>query len=126
MKHLRAFEDLGQSNPLQESLSYPNIKYKSLTNEELNTLSPEVMNRILVCNNDGQGDTHCYTYADMLSIISESDLKINGAWVKGADVIGKMKPSEIFDEFCRDFEGNMTEYVYFDVEENQYKQIQWS
>lgn len=110
---------------VEESLGYPNIEYRDISNEELDGFTPEELNRILVCNNDGQGDTHCYTFSDMVSIISESDLKRNGEWVKGAEVVGTMKPSEIFDEFCGGFLANLTEYVYFDINENKYKKIQW-
>lgn len=103
----------------------PHIEYKDLSNEELDRLSPEELNRILVCNNDGQGDTHCYTFPDMVDAISESDIKIDGEGVKGADVISSMRPSQIFDEFCKEFPANPTEYVFFDVQDNKYKQINW-
>jgi hypothetical protein len=36
-----------------------------------------------------------------------------------------MKNSEIMDEFCKDLSANMTEYIYFDVNENKYKKIEW-
>lgn len=109
----------------KESLSYPNIEHKEISNEQLNSMSEEELNRILVCNNDGQGDTHCYTFNDIVNIISDSDIKYNNQWVKGKDVIQKMKRSEIMDEFCMDMSGNMTEYIYFDVNENKYKKIEW-
>lgn len=101
-----------------ESLSYPNTKYKNISNADLDGYSQEELNKILVCNNDGQGDTHAYTYIDMFNILSESDLP-NGLNVDN------MKPSQIFDEFCKEFNGNMTEYVYFDTSEGCYKQIKW-
>lgn len=45
--------------------------------------------------------------------------------VKGEEIVPKMKKSEIMDEFCKDLSGNMTEYIYFDVNENKYKKIKW-
>jgi len=110
---------------LSESLSYPNVKYKEISNEDLDTLPDEEINRILVCSNDGQGDTNCYTFDDIKNILSESDIKYNNVWVKGEEIVPKMKKSEIMDEFCKDLSGNMTEYIYFDVNENKYKKIKW-
>jgi hypothetical protein len=105
MKYLKRFND----NLVNESLSYPNIKYKEMSSNDLDALSHDELNRILICNNDGQ-DTNCYTYVDIRNIISSS---VN------------MKPSEIIDEFCQDFDANMTNYIYFDIKENQYKEIKW-
>ena len=97
-----------------ESLCYPNAIYKNISCDDLDTFSSEEMNRILVCSNDGQGDTNCYTYDDIRNNISDSDIKIDGVWVNGSDVIDKMKRSEIFDEFCFDLIPNMTKYIGYD------------
>ena len=65
MKYLKRFND----NLVNESLSYPNIKYKEMSSNDLDALSHDELNRILICNNDGQ-DTNCYTYVDIRNIIS--------------------------------------------------------
>lgn len=107
------------------SLLDPNTKYKEISNKELDTLTDEEVKRILVCSNDGQGDTYCYTFADIFNLISESDIKYNNQMVRGADVIQKMSRSEILYEFCKDMSANMTEYIYFDIDDNEYKIIKW-
>lgn len=72
---------------VEESLSYPNIEYRDISNEELDGFTPEELNRILVCNNDGQGDTHCYTFSDMVNIISESEDPTHGCFGFSGKVI---------------------------------------
>lgn len=117
MKYLKRFN---------ESLSYPNTKYKDISNDDINSFSNEELNRILICHNDGQGDTNCYTFADARNTVSVSDVKYKGSYVKGSDIVDGLKPSEIIDIFCEDMNANMTSYIYFDVEENQYKYINWT
>lgn len=108
-------------------LKYQNFIKESLEDKDINidVIDEKELNRILICSNDGQGDTNCYTFEDIYEIVSDSDIKYQNSWVKGSDVIEKMKRSEILDEFCRDMSYNMTEYIYFNVSINKYQRIKW-
>jgi hypothetical protein len=119
---IKKFKDFGK---LDESLSHPNTKSIDISDSELNSFDSSILNRILYCMNDGQGDTNCYTIDDMKSILSESDLKIDDVYVNGNEVVPTMKISEIIDEFTKDVSANMSEFIFFDVTDNIYKKINW-
>jgi len=113
------------SEILKYNLFTEKFQYKDISNNDLDTFKDDELNRILICTNDGQGDTNCYTYKEIYEIISESDIRLDGTYIKGKDFVKNHKVSEIIDEFCQDLSGNMTEYIYFDVSENRYKKINW-
>jgi hypothetical protein len=123
MKHLKLFENYDQK--LDESLSYLNDKSIDISDDELNSFDSLLLNRILYCMNDGQGDTNCYTINDMKNILSESDLKVNDDYVNGDEVVPNMKISEIVDEFTKDISANMSQFIFFDIKDNIYKKINW-
>lgn len=107
-----AFEKL-QTN--SDKLSIDNNWFDKATKEELD--------RILIAYNDGQGDTNCYTYDDIVDIISGSEEEENGKIVPFN--ISKLTPVQIIQKFYDEvvLDGNMVDAVYFDGK--KYLKIQW-
>lgn len=114
---IKSFRNFNQINESFSRFDAGTITNKDGSQENwLDKASQSELDRILIAWNDGQGDTYVYDWRKLVRYSKDFP-----GWDEN------MSNREILEFFYDSLElnGNMTEIVYFDIDENRYKSFNW-